>query len=89
VTVRVFNGDDAEVRFALLQKATEGGWATKARATGSGVRTSYAADSAAWRTCANLPRGSYRSRGKVTWTSEGVRYTRWITGPTVAKSSLC
>jgi hypothetical protein len=88
-TINVRNGDHAEVRVALLQRRTKSGWVTWARGGGSGVRGSYAASSATAGTCGDLKKGTYRSRGKVRWTSEGVRYTRWITGRAVKKSALC
>ncbi|MGA9749950.1 MAG: hypothetical protein WBQ50_21050, partial [Nocardioides sp.] len=89
VSVRVFNGDDPEVRLVLFQRLTKSGWVTKARRSGDGIRSGRADDSVGWRECADLPSGTYRSRGKVRWTSEGVRYTRWVTGTKVRRNAIC
>lgn len=88
-TIYLSNGADAEVKVALLQRRTPSGWVTLARSFGSGVRSYYASDSSAAGDCGDLKKGTYRSRGKVSWTSEGVRYKRWITGTPVKKSRLC
>lgn len=88
-TINVRNGDRAEVRVALLQRRTKSGWVTLARGRGSGIRGFRASSSATVGTCGDLKKGTYRSRGKVRWTSEGVRYTRWITGRAVKKDALC
>ena len=88
-TVNVNNGGDAEVKTAMMQRRTQSGWVTVARSNGSGVRGYYASDSAAVARCGDLKKGTYRSRGKVSWSSEGVRYKRWITGTPVKKRALC
>lgn len=88
-SIEVRNGADAEVKVATLQRRKDGSWVTLARSSGSGVRGSYASDSVAVARCGDLRKGTYRSRGKVSWTSEGVRYKRWITGTAVKKRALC
>lgn len=88
-TIAVRNGADAEVKLALMQRRTPTGWVTIARNSGSGVRGSYASAGANAGDCGDLKKGTYRSRGKVSWTSEGVRYTRWITGTPVKRGALC
>ncbi len=69
--------------------ATTSIWVTLDRSTGSGVRGYSAVHSANAGDCGDLEKGTYRSRGKVSWTSEGVRYKRWITGTPVKKRALC
>ena len=88
-SIDVRNGDHAEVKAALMQRRTDSGWVTVARSSGSGVRGHFASQSIAVARCGDLKKGTYRSRGKVSWTSEGVRYKRWITGKPVRKSQLC